>query len=84
MKDYYWIVSVLFKTGDKVIGLKTAVLACGIVEAVQMAAAVARNYRSRSSADAFWITDIGIADDELEPPEGWWSDPLAEPEDWPE
>lgn len=84
MKDYYWIVSVLFKTGDKVIGMKTAVLAGGLWEAVRMAIDVAGDYRSRLSADAFWITEIGIADDELEPPEGWWSDPLAEPEDWPE
>lgn len=84
MKDYYWIVSVLFKTGDKVIGLQTAVLASGLTEAVKVAADAARDYRSRSSADAFWMTNIGIAESCFVFPEGWWEDPLAEPEDWPE
>lgn len=83
MKDYYWIVSVLFKTGEKVSGLKTAVIAGGLYEAVQIAGAEAAEYKTRSAADEYFMTDIGITDDNMVPPEGWWPDPIAEPEDWP-
>lgn len=85
MDEKTWIVSVLFKGGTEVVGMCTSVKAPDVTKASIRGDLAANRHAKKNSFEKYAITNVGIADNYMAPPEGWWEDPLADPkEDWEE